>query len=138
MNYKISLRNALAVSLGFVYPGVFIALIVFFFTYSFIAFVLAFIWCVLVLGFGMYYFTTFEFFVGKSHISLQHGRLFKFVHRMSRGFITGCHTINTPFQRRNNICVLIIVCASGFYIVPGIEANCAQSITNTLILQGKE
>ncbi len=133
MTYRISKKSALTVSLYLTVPGFLAAFLLYFVTGTYYAVHFAAIWCVCVLSLGTYYFSSLKLFVGRRHVSLRHGRILKLVHRMPRSFITGCHKISTPFKTNESACVLIILCASGFYIVPGISQACAQNVIDKLI-----
>ncbi len=138
MNIRVSRQNAAIISLWFIALGFIFSLIVLFFFNAIYALVFFAFFSLFSMLFGTVYFSSFKLFIGKTHVSLRHGRLLKFTHRMPRRFVTGCHIISSVLQRQKNICILIILCSSGFYIVPGITLNCAQKVVDTLVLRSKE
>ncbi len=137
MNVNITRQSAAAVTLWLLVPGAILSFATsLFFTniYGFIFFAL---WSVVFVPFCMAYFSTFKLCIGKTHVSLRHGIFFKFTHRMPRAFITGCHIITSPLQRSKNVCILIILCASGFYVVPGISVGNAEKVADILVLRSR-
>ncbi len=132
MHIKVRQKGAVAVSFWMVVPGFIIAVLIAFFTKLTFAFVFLLLWCAVFIPCGIFYFLSFNLYVGNNYLFLRHGVFFKFVHLMPKRHITGCHTLCIEMQKNTKTAVLILLCASGFYIVPGVTVNDAKKVADLL------
>ena len=90
------------------------------------------VWSVLAMLLGTLYFSSYKLYLGKHHVSVRHGILFLFTHRMPLRFITGCHIICSPVQRRTGSCVLVLLSSGGSVLVPGAPLAAAQQLAERI------
>ncbi len=138
MYIKVTRKAAGIASLWLILPGAIFAVLIAFFIKFIYAVIIFILWCAIFIPLGTIYFSSFKLNVNENYVSLRHGLLYKFVHRMPKRYITGCHTLCWSMKKSAKTAILIILCASGFYIVPGVTLSDAQKVTDTLILRVKE
>ncbi len=125
---KIKFKNALIICLWFCLAGLVAAIaLLWFFSYT-VGLIFFAVWFLIFGVFLCAYICTFKIHIASAHISLRHGMVFKFVHRAPLRFISSCRIITTPLQRRTKSCVVILLYAGGFFVLPGADINFANML----------
>lgn len=134
MEFFVSRRSAAVVGLWLTLVGV-IAATPFWKHYFFTTLCTLAVYVCAVLLVCVMHFSTYRVRVGKHHLTLRGGLLFRFTKRMPLRFISGCYLLSTPLQRRLKVCVLILYSSAGITCIPGAPLTPAQALC-ALLTQG--
>ncbi len=127
MYAKIKFKNAVIICLWLCILGLACAAVIS--VLSFIASVIFFaVWFLIFGVFASIYLCTFKMHIASEHISLRHGILFRFVHRVPLRFVSSCRVFSSPMQRRTKSCIIILLYAGGFFIFPGADEYFANEL----------
>ncbi len=136
MQSEIKFGSAIIISLWFCALGIIIAYFISL-LFAFAAFVFIVIWLLLFGVYFTFYLCTFKMHIAKGHVSLHHGIIFKFTHRVPIRFVCSCRILTTPLLRKKNSCIIILFYAGGFIIFPGANNEFANLLLQKTVKNNK-